>query len=132
MEARPPRTKRLSDARVELVPAHVVGAPELEDPPRDVVAPHRLREERSNVIDPDRLHPALAPADDRRRRQPTHLPHEGRQYAAVTAEHERRPEDHVRDPGALDRPLHLPLRAVVRSEILRLLADAGGAHLDPP
>ena len=33
-------------------------------------------------------------------------------------------------PGALDRLLHLPLRAVVRDEVLRLLARPERAHED--
>src|SRR5205085_7952447 len=55
---------------------------------------------------------------------------ERRENSAVRAEDEARPEDDVRDPGGCDELLRLPLRAVVRHEVLRLLARAERAHVD--
>ena len=85
-----------------------------------------------DVLDPDRLEAPLAGPEHRSDRRPAHLADEQRQHAAVPAEDEARPEDHVLEPGLLDRLLHLPLRVVVGGQVLRVLADAERAHQDEP
>src|SRR5436190_5031500 len=131
VEGRPaPDADRGPQTLPELVPADDLGSAELEGAVRRFDSVDGGGEIRSHVVDPDRLDLLLARADDRRhRRQLRELP-EGRQDAAVAAEDEARPEDHVLEAGSLDRLLHLPFGVVVGHEVPCRLARPEGAHQD--
>ena len=103
----------------ELVPVDDVRAAELERPVRSVGSRAPAAKSRRRRR-PRSAGSAGVPAADRRDRRQARDADERRQRAAVT-EHEARPEDHVLESGGGDGLLHLPLRAVVRNEVLRLV-----------
>ena len=132
MDARAPESAHALQLHPELVPAHSVGAAQLEETVHNIVPRGRLGKVGGNVVDPDRLDALAAAADDRRDRREARELHEGRQDAAVRAEDETRTKDDVGNTRRAHQLLRLPLRAEVGDEVLRLLARPECAHVHEP
>ena len=97
VDRRPPRAEHALQPVPELVPRRRVRAADLERAVRGGAEVDGAREVLGDVLDPDRLQALRAGADDRRHRREAREPDERRQRAAVLAEDEARPEDHVLD-----------------------------------
>ena len=104
----PALAERARDPLVQLVPGRRVGAAELERAVRRRRRSIDLAKNAATSSTQIGWSRRVAAADDRRHRRPAHLADEERQHAAVAAEDEARPEDHVLEPGRARRPAPSP------------------------